>query len=50
MCTACTTAVQHFNSGSQPVQRTLQTSVQQGTSPDWKSGGAQNAGEHGYQD
>lgn len=37
MCTACSTASQHFNDGSQPVQRTLQTSVQQGTSPDWKS-------------
>lgn len=37
MCTACTTAAQHFSSGSQPAQRSLQTSVEQGTSPDWHS-------------
>ena len=39
MCTACTTAAQHFSSGSQPLQRTLQTSAEQGTSPDWPRNG-----------
>lgn len=35
MCDTCTTATQHFTAGAQPSARTLQTSVQQGTSPQW---------------
>lgn len=35
MCTACTTASQHFNDATTPRERPLATSVQDGTSPDW---------------
>lgn len=37
MCTNCTTASQHFSDGSKPSGRPLATSVDQGTSPDWKA-------------
>jgi hypothetical protein len=45
MCDTCVTASQHFTSGTQPLQRQLQTSVDQGTSPDWHSAAAD---EHDY--
>lgn len=48
MCDACTTASQHFGSGTQPGERVLQTSVQQGTSPDWHAADSSTSDEHDY--
>lgn len=46
MCQNCATATQHFTDGTTPATRPLQTSVEQGTSPDWKAaiGPPQTAG------
>jgi len=35
MCENCTTAAQHFTAGTATAGRPLQTSVENGTSPDW---------------
>ena len=44
MCDTCTTATQHFTSGTTAPERPLQTSVEQGTSPDWKNTGPDTSG------
>lgn len=48
MCDTCTTASQHFTDGTAPAGRQLQTSAEQGTSPDWASAGSPD--EHEYRD
>lgn len=46
MCQNCATATQHFTDGTAPGERPLQTSVENGTSPDWKSSpGAQRGSQ-----
>ena len=49
MCDTCTTAVKEFSGGTMPRERQLQTSVQQGTSPDWGSASS-DSDEHDYRD
>jgi hypothetical protein len=45
MCAGCDSAKQGFAEGnSTSTGKTLPTSVDQGTSPDWKNAGAQEQG------